>query len=537
MGAHYRIRITAFIAFATLALFGCAGEKPQQHAKARAGPNRLIRRLESDVNTLNYVLHTTDYEHYVLQYLYDPLIDLDADLRPIPGLATKWEIGDDGRSYTLHLEPRATFDDGTPLRASDVLFTIHKMLSANSPQFSSWFEGLDAAATKALDEHTVRVVFKEPLVSRLYSFNIGVLPEHVYAKGNFATDFNERAVGCGPYRLARREAGREVTLARRDDYWRARPPIAEVIFRVIADDQVAWKAMQRGDIDETRIASDLWLHEKDRPELRGRIAFYSIYQANYNCFPWNEHNPLFADARVRRALAMAFDRDGIIARMYHGQARAMSGPFTPDLWANDPSVRPTPYDPAAASKLLADAGWRDTNGDGVVDRGGKKFEFDISYPAGNKACTEQTQILQESLKRIGVMANVAPADAATFFDRAMKGEYQSACLAWTIDPDPDPYPLFHSTQAPPRGLNIVGYSNPLVDQLLVEGRTEFDPAKRTAIYHRLNQILAADQPYLWTVQPSMKWAVSTRVKGVRVARGFGLFSWWPGAMGWRVEGR
>lgn len=532
MGAHYRIRFAALFAFATLALVACSGEKKQSaHATA---PSRIIRRLESDVNTLNYVLQTTDYEHYVLQYLYDPLVDLDQDLRPIPGLATKWEIGDGGRSYTLHLEPRATFDDGTPLRASDVVFTINKIISSNSPQYSAWFEGLDSAATKALDDHTVRVVFKEPLVTRLYSFNIGVLPEHVYSKGNFATDFNDRAVGCGAYKLVRRESGHAVVLARRDGYWRAQPGISEVVFRVVADDQVAWKAVQRGDLDETRVPNDIYLHEKDRPELREKLEFLNIFPLTYNCVPWNERSAIFADARVRRAMAMAFDRDGIIARLYKGQARAMTGPFAPDQWANDPSVKPPPYDPAGAAKLLAEAGWRDSDGDSVLDRNGKKLEFEIAVPSGNKASAEQSQILQQSLKSIGVVANIAISDPATFWDKVTKGEWQAPFIAWAMDPDPDPYSLFHSTQAPPKGLNIIGYSNPAVDKLLVAGRTEFDPAKRTAIYHELHRILANDQPYLWIVQPAMKYAVSKRITNVNVSKGFGLFNWYPGPLGWKI---
>jgi peptide/nickel transport system substrate-binding protein len=532
MGAHYRIRIAAVFAFATVALFGCSGEKRPAHP---AAPNRLIRRLESDVNTLNYVLQTSDYERYVLQYLYDPLVDLDENLRAIPGLATSWEVGDGGRSYTLHLDPRATFDDGTPLRASDVVFTLNRIVSANSPQFSSWFDGLDTAATKAIDDHTVRVVFKTPLVTRLYSFNIGVLPEHVYAKGNFATDFNQRVVGCGPYRLVKRETGRTLTLARRDHYWRAQPPIAEVIFRVITDDQVAWKAVQRGDVDETYVGTDLWAREKDRPEVREKLQFVTFYDLTYNCMPWNEHDPLFADVRVRRALGMMFDRNAVIARLYKGQGRAISGPFTPDQWAYDASVKPLPYDPAAAVKLLAEAGWRDSDHDGVLDRNGKKFEFEIAYPAGNKPGAEQSQVLQQSLRTIGIVANIAPADAATFFDRVMKGQFQATFMAWAVDPDPDPYSLFHSSQVPPKGLNVVGYSNPATDKLLVAGREEFDPAKRVAIYHQIHRQLAEDQPYLWTAQVSRKWAVAKRVKNVKVSKGFGLFNWWPGALGWEVE--
>ena len=181
--------------FALALLFlaiACQRETPQPPPAQPPATNaprdggRLTRRLEYDVKTLNYILHDSEDERQVLAFLYEPLIAFDRNLSPIPCLATKWEVGDGGRSYTLHLDPRATFSDKTAVKASDVVFTINKIVDAQAPQFASWFEGLDRAQTKALDDHTVRVVFSEPRVSRLLSFNISVMPEHVYAKGELA---------------------------------------------------------------------------------------------------------------------------------------------------------------------------------------------------------------------------------------------------------------------------------------------------------------------------------------------------------------
>lgn len=494
---------------------------------------RLIRRLEADVSTLNYLFHTTEDERQVLQYLYDPMIDFDANLEPIAGTVARWEIADGGRTYILHIDPRAVFSDGKPVTAADVIFTLEKILDVQSPQFAPWFDNLDRQQTHAIDQRTVRVSFKEARVTQLVTFNIGVLPKHVYEKGKF--DRITAVVGNGPYVLKRRDTGQSILLERNERYWREKPPIDSVLFRVIDDDTQAWRAMERGDIHVTRVNNDLWVRVKDDPKIRERVTFHDTYQLMWNCVPWNLRDPLFRDARVRRALAMAFDRQSVIDRLYHGQARAVSGPFTPDTWAYDHNVHPVEFNPQGAAALLASAGWRDSDNDGTLDRDGKPFAFTMLIAAGSAMSVDQAQLYQAALEKLGVKMSVTTLDGAAFFERLLQGNFQSAMLAWTNDPDPDPFSLFHSSQAPPDGLNIVHYANAEADRLLERGRTTFDRAARTRIYHQLHELLAADQPYLFIMQVGLKWAVDKRVQNVRTAKGVGLFLWHPGPYAWWLK--
>jgi peptide/nickel transport system substrate-binding protein len=398
-------------------------------------------------------------------------------------------------------------------------------------QFGSWFEGLDRDQTKAVDEHTVRVVFKEPRVTQLQSFNISVIPEHVYGPGDFKK--NTKVIGSGPYVLVRRETGRSIVLQRRPDYWRTKPHIETLKLRVIADDTVAWNALKRGDADVARITNDTWAGGKDDPAVKEKIQFHSLYLLGYNCIVWNLDDPLLNDVRVRRALAMSFDLPTVIDRLYHGQARTITGPFTPDQWANDPRVQPIAFNLQGAAALLSAAGWTDSNGDGVLDREGKKFSFKALIPAGNAPANNESQVLQDALKQIGVVMEITPLDDAAYFEQILARNFQAVFMGWASEPDPDPYGLFHSSQIPPAGLNVAGYKNPEADQLMEEGRREFDRARRAEIYHRLHEILARDQPYLWTVQPATKWGVNRRIQNVESSTGgLGLFLWSPGPHGW-----
>jgi peptide/nickel transport system substrate-binding protein len=511
-----------------------AEQRKETVAAAARPSSTLTRRLETDAATLNYLLQTTDYERWVLQYLYDPLIDLDQNLQPIPGTARTWDISSDGKVYTLHLDPASTFSDGTPVLASDVVFTLKKVITENSMQFAGFFEGLDLAQTAALDPQTVRVVFKMPRVARWYAFNIGVLPGHVYGQGDFKTAFNDTVVGNGPYKLVRRERGRSILLQRRDDYRRTKPAIEKILFKVITDPATSWNALNRGEVDEMRVTAETWNANKQNAAVRDRFVFFDAYPLTYNCIAWNNTDPVLRDKRVRRAFSMALDRNDIIAHLYYGKARPISGPFTPDQWAYNAAVPAEPYDLRRAGSLLDEAGWRDSDGDGIRDRNGRKLSVEVLIAANDTSGRAQSQLLQAALKQVGVDVSIGVREGTSLFEAIMKGDYQGAFMAWSVDPDPDLYSLFHSKAIPPAGLNVVHYANPQVDKLIEASQTEFVATKRREIFHRLHALLADDQPYTWTVQGAQNWAVNHRVHDVKMSKGFGLFGWYPGPLAWTI---
>lgn len=497
----------------------------------------LVRRLDQDVSTLNPIMANSSYDRFVDHLLFAPLIEFDEDLEPAPGIATKWEVSDDGKQYTFHLDPDATFSDGSPVLARDVLFTLKKIVDpqTEAPQIAGGFDTLDLAATHVVDDHTIVVAFREPLAPQLMHFNdVMVLPEHVYAQGDFRRDFVSRAVGAGPYRLVRRVPGKEILLERRPEFWRPKPYIQRVLFEVIVDDATAWNAMKRGDIDETIISTDTWLNESRQPELRRFIDFRRFYMLNYNYIAWNNRDPIVADKRVRRALAMCIDLQSIIDNLYHGTARAMNGPFTPDQWAYNPEVPVIQYNPQEALRSLNSLGWLDTDHDGILDKGKQPLRIEMLAFSGSGAVNQFAPLFQSELKKIGVKLDILTLDPSALVQRVLAGNYQCAYLNWTLDPDPDPFPLFDSSQFPPHGQNIVFYSNPAADKLMDEGRHEFDHSKRKAIYRQLHALLADDQPYTWTVQVSLKWAVNKRLRDVKESRGWGFFGWYPGEFTWWI---
>jgi len=473
-------------------------------------------------------------ERYVAHYLFTPLVYLDEHNHPVPGLAERWEISDDRRVYTFHLNPRATYSNGTPVHASDVVFTLEKIKdSVNASEFASSFEHLDLKGTKAIGTTTVLVVFRTALATQLESFaEVRVLPEAVYGKGAFRDDFHDRAIGSGPYTLAVRESGR-IVVERREHYWRDKPHIQRVVFRVIDDFGTAWRALKIGEVDESYVPSVAWERERTTPDvLRRRLAFREFLAPSYTCVAWNARRSLLRDKRVRRALAMSVDANKFVA-LHSGTARPLTGPFTLGHDAYNRAVPPIPYAPQEAKRMLAELGWRDTDGDGVLDKAGTAFRFTLLVP--NKSTESYAALIQAAMKRVGIIVDLQTMDFASALDRIQSNNYDATYYTWNLDADPDLYTLFHSSQRSETGNNFVWYSNAEVDSLLERARVATDAATRRALQHRIHEIIADEQPYSWYMQVTSKWGFAEKVHGVRVSPLAGLFLWYPGEFDWWLQ--
>lgn len=497
----------------------------------------LVRRLENDVNTLNPVLMSTAYERDVLAYIFDALVEVDASMRPAPGIASRWEISPDATTFRFHLDQAATFEDGTRVTAEDVLFSVRKYAD-DSSQISGYLQGIDWKKSRIVDPQTVEIVFASGRnAGQLYAFGFPVIAEHVYGKGDFQRDFNDKVVGNGPYRLVRRVPGSEIVLERRDDYRGVRPPVKTIVFKIIPNETVAWSALTRGEIDEMRISTEQFELGAADAEIRKKVVFHQFYELGYNFIAWNNKVEALSDPDVRRAFTMAIDRGAVVQHLYGGGARVMSGPFTVEQWAFNPSVPAIPFDPAGARSLLESKGWVDADGDGVRERGRKKLAIELLVAAEDNASVQQGQLYQQALRDVGVDLALRKLEGSTMIERVLTGKYEAVFLGYSLDLDPDLFANFHSSQFTPEGQNWVFYSNPEVDELLAKGRVEVDAAKRRDMYMRVHELLARDQPYTWLVQASTKWAVSRHVQNVEIAPGFGLFHWSPGARGWWVSAR
>jgi len=341
-------------------------------------------------------------------------------------------------------------------------------------------------------------------------------------------------VGSGPFTLDQWESGQYISLVRDPNYWGEKAHLDRIIFKVVEDDAVALNMLKAGELDEMRATQGQWEKQMTDPDFNAHFRKVDYYFPGYNFVAYNCRSVWFSDKRVRKAMTLLFDRESVNTKIYSGYARLVSGPFYINSWAYDKTVKPLPFDPSAARVLLAEAGWKDSNHDGVLDKDGKKFEFELNVIAGSAPAAQFSQLLQEECGKAGIRINIRSLEGSSFFDRIDKGDFDASMLGWRLDFDPDVYDTFCSTMTPPTGLNHGFYKNTKVDSLLVLGRKEFDQNKRAEIYHQVHRLIAEDQPYTFVNAVPDKRPVARKIQGIQISP-MGPYDFWPGANYWWID--
>ncbi len=496
----------------------------------------LRRRLFGEPTTLNAVLQSSAPEAQVLQYVQRNLFDFDARLELVPGLAEGMEISADLLSYTITLRSDAVWEDGLPVTSADAVFTIRKIVDPKVPAnvFKPVFG--EFVSVDALDARRFQMRFSKPYAFRSMAFVLPLLPEHRFAGQNFLRSKQNRApLSNGPYRFVSWKAQESVELERNEKYPGPRGHFDRIVFRIVPDNTTAYRLLVDGGLDEDQIDSGLKDRAARDPAFAVCCRLVEFYNLDYNYVALNDRSPLFSDPRVRRAMTMLLDRASIVRGLYKGSARIISGPWAPDSPAYEARVPPLPFDPAAAARLLDEAGWKDTDGDGVRDREGRPFAFDLLVSAGSEIGRQIDEMLAAELARVGVTAQIRTLEWAAFVEKIDAGDFQAASLAWSaVDPNPDPYFYWHSSQCSPNGLNNGCYASPEADRLMEAARLETDPGVRKEALGRIHRLLRDDAPAIFVVNAAQKIAFRKRIRGLTTSP-LGLYGIWPGPLAWWAE--
>jgi peptide/nickel transport system substrate-binding protein len=230
---------------------------------------------------------------------------------------------------------------------------------------------------------------------------------------------------------------------------------------------------------------------------------------------------------VRRALTMLLPRDAIRDRIYHGLAMVITGNFMPGTPESNAEVEPWPFDPAQATGLLEAAGWIDSDGDGIRDKEGTPFRFEITITNANEVAERICTVYQEELARVGIKMDIRTLEWASLLERVNTRQFDAMMMGWSMPPDPDPYQVWHSSQMD-AGSNYIGFNHPEADKIIEDARVSFDAAERAALYNRFHTILHEEQPYTFLLAPKELLAVSKRVHGVNI------YTYGPDSVEWFV---
>lgn len=472
---------------------------------AAGGASTLTVGLLSEPATLNPLVSTSAQTKDIFECIYIKLLEEREDFLSFgPRLADRWEYAADSLSITFYLRDDVRWADGTRVTAEDVRFTWEVEVDT----LVAWpSAGIKAAIrdVEVVDPFTVSFHFTRRYPSQLMDANDGViLPRHILGeapRGELRTHaFGRSPLGCGPYKMARWESGRFIELARNEDYYEAgKPHIDRVIFKFVPDMVTLTTQLKKGEIDvlesiPTDLADGL---TENYPHLR----LYTYPSRQYVWIAWNVRNELFADPEIRRALTLAIDRNEIIQTLFGGMAAECKSPIHSNLWAFDESIEPLPFDPQRSRAALEQHGWRDENGDGILDKGGKSFEFEMMTNASNQLRVDIATMVEAYLRRVGVKVDVRTLDFGAVVEALLSGGYESCVFGWRTATKPDISNEWHGSFVPRKGMNVSWYQNPEVDALIDKAKVTLDQNEAKKLWSEVQRIIYYDQPFTFVAVP------------------------------------
>jgi peptide/nickel transport system substrate-binding protein len=453
-----------------------------------------------------------------------------------PELAASYEWSADHKTLTFHLRENAVWSDGVPITAEDVRWTWQ----AQTDPTVAWdnaFMKREIRDVEAVDPHTVRFHFHRSYAKQMSDANEGtILPKHAWEKLPFArwrqsADwFKQHAVFSGPFVIASWKTQQELVLRRNERFYeKDRPYLDQVVLRVTLDPGSALIQLLNGEVDFFG-----QIPPSDAPRIKAdpRLNLVAYWSNLYVFVAWNNDDPLFADRDVRRALTLGIDRQAIVDTILGPYGNVAVSPIISSVWAHDRSIKALPYDPAEARRILEAKGWKDSNGDGVLDRGGKPFAFELASNAGNQQRTDAAVMIQQQLSKLGIRATPRLLEFNTLVDQANKGQIAAMVLGLSLDTSLDLTGNFHTSQIPSpnnEGSNFERYRNPEVDRLIDEIAATPDIRSALPKLNQLQQILHRDQPvtFLWESQrlsPVNKRIHDAKPNALRSF--FNLKDWW-----------
>lgn len=514
----------------------------------------------SDAESLNLITANDATSQEVHALMYETLTTTDPfSLETIPVLADSLPVmSADKLSYEYRIRKDAKFTDGKPITANDIIFYLKLIKNPMIPKAAplrGYYSRVQRLELVDNDPYRLRAVMSEPyylaeqFIGGLYAF-----PQHVWDPQGLSNkitfeDLNaaketpeisqiaeiindvERGfdkkylVASGPYMFEEHRRNDRLVLARNPNYWNAADKYGKaypdrIVYRTINDPTSATAALKTGDVDYQPVMEKVTFNNE-----RKRFADNNLKEAvydypQYTYIGYHQRRPMFQDKRVRLAMSHVVDRDALIKMVYFNMARPVQSPIFYKRPEYDSTLPLIKFDLAKAKQLLAEAGWTDSDGNGILDKviDGKKtdFQFNILLNSGNERRKQTALVMVDALKQVGINAKTTSLEWATFLERIRKGDYDAYVGGWAMNVvEGDMYQIWHSKSAEEGGSNYIQYKSPELDKVIETIRSEFDYNKRLALYKQAQQIINEDQPYTFLVSEQQTGAYHNRFQNVQ----------------------
>lgn len=510
---------------------------------AKNRKDTLIVGIVAPNGVFNPLFEESAYDADINDAMWAPLLEVGYDGLMVSGIAEMPEVSEDGKKYTFTLKEGVKWQDGTPITSEDIEFTFKVLMDKTyTGRFErenldvvGWKDYRDGvtdyiAGFEIIDDRTFSITLNSANGKNIYYFNVKPLAKHIYGvdyvQGN-AKDlekYHRTPFGNGAYKFVSYKDGEEVVLVANENYYKGKPKIENLIFRVVNETNQLL-LLQNGDIDVIRQGMSVTDENLQLLEQLGFANAIITENLGYGYIAINHKEEILQDVNVRKALAYGLDRQSVVEAAFGGQANVIDIPQSTVSWAypDDEDFVKYPYDPEKAKQLLEEAGWK-VGSDGIREKDGVKLSLKFLASSPNSVNDALVPIMIQNYKDIGIEVKAEQMEFRTLIEKqteAKEGKfsYHLAFLAWTLTPDPDSSSVFGTDGSSNKTL----YSNPVVDELLKNALNEMDQDKRRELYNELYKELSDDLPYIFLYQRKNMDVYLARVKGMEGATPYRSF--------------
>ena len=518
--------------FFVMMMWLACGEPSDEGGMVGGTKNRggtLAVGISGDADTFNPIVSEELTSEEIRDLILLGLADINEELDFEPELAESWTFSKNHLELTYRIAKEAVWADGKPITAEDIQFSyaLYGDTVVASPR-SDYVEFIKDVVV--VDEKTVKFIFSKAYPDQVLESSLEIVPKHILKtverKDLRTAGYGRNPVCSGPFKLEKWISQQRIELVPNETYFKDRPYLDRVIFKIVPDRTNLLLQLQTGEID---MMDDVPPPEANRlREKHPEIGIYPTSGRLYYFIGWNLELPLFERKKVRQALTMAINRQEIIDNLLYGFGKECTGPIPPIItWAYNPDINPFPYNPHKAKQMLAEEGWTDSDGDGWLDKEGKAFEFSIKTNMDNQVRVDALVMIQDDLREVGIKVTPRILEWTVYVDEVFGGNYEACIAGWSARMSPDPTAVFHSKSKDQ--FNFVSYSNPNVDQLIEKGRVEFDRQKAQNIWYAFQKLVYDDQPYTFLFWIDRIVAIHKRFRDVNpapISAFYKLEKWW-----------
>jgi len=494
----------------------------------------FVNAFSTSLKTLTPLISQDVYASYVQDYIFESLLSRNPDSLEWEGLiANSWQTSKDGLTITFDMRSDVKFSDGKALTAEDVVFTFNFIMDERiaAPRDRAYLEKIDKVT--AADKYSVIFEFKEPYFNALsLAGSLKILPKHFYqiylTKPQVFNESKGLLLGSGPYRIKDPKGWTPdqgiIELGRNPRYW---APVSSsfdrIIWKIIENDSARLTTFRNQEIDmysSRPIEYKKLLNDK---QLIKRTQHFNYMNpvSGYSYIAWNQKrqnkSTRFKDKRVRQAMTYLTDRDRLNKEIWLGYAETAISPFSPRSKQHDKSLKPRKYNPAKAKELLLQAGYKDSDGDGVLeDKQGHDFSFEMIYSQDSEDSKRMVLFLKDLYARAGIILKPKPSEWSVMIDLLTSRDFDAITLGWTSGVETDIYQYLHGNQVDENADNFVHYINPELDKVIDIARATVDEDKRMPLWQKAERIIYEDQPYTFLVRRQSLSFIDKRLKNLKV---------------------